>query len=179
MKSTGEVMGIDADLGLAFAKSQLASQWPLPTAGNVFISVKDADKPNVIAVAREYADLGFGIIATSGTADMLAAAGVEVTKVFKIAEGRPNVRDLVKNGQIQFIINTPSGKIPREDEVKIRTAALTERIPIMTTIRAANASAEGHSLVAKRRADREEPAGISRRRPLAAQGAPNEKARAV
>ncbi len=143
MKSTGEVMGIDADLGLAFAKSQLASQWPLPTAGNVFISVKDADKPNVIAIAREYADLGFGIIATSGTADMLAAAGVEVTKVFKIAEGRPNVRDLVKNGQIQFIINTPSGKIPREDEVKIRTAALTERIPIMTTIRAAKASAEG------------------------------------
>ncbi|CAN5524351.1 hypothetical protein BH18VER2_BH18VER2_10200 [soil metagenome] len=143
MKSTGEVMGIDADLGLAFAKSQLASQWPLPTAGNVFISVKDSDKPNVIALAREYADLGFGIIATSGTANMLAAAGVEVTKVFKIAEGRPNVRDLVKNGQIQFIINTPSGKIPREDEVKIRTAALTERIPIMTTIRAAAASAEG------------------------------------
>ena len=143
MKSTGEVMGIDADLGLAFAKSQLASQWPLPTAGNVFISVKDADKPNVIGIAREYADLGFGIIATSGTADMLAGAGVEVTKVFKIAEGRPNVRDLVKNGQIQFIINTPSGKIPREDEVKIRTAALTERIPIMTTIRAATASAEG------------------------------------
>ncbi|MEO8044122.1 MAG: carbamoyl-phosphate synthase large subunit [Spartobacteria bacterium] len=143
MKSTGEVMGIDADLGLAFAKSQLASQWPLPTAGNLFISVKDADKPNVIAVAREYADLGFGIIATSGTADMLAAAGVAVTKVFKIAEGRPNVRDLVKNGEIQFIINTPSGKIPREDEVKIRTAALTERIPIMTTIRAATASAKG------------------------------------
>ncbi len=143
MKSTGEVMGIDADLGLAFAKSQLASQWPLPTAGNVFISVKDVDKPNVIALAREYTDLGFGIIATSGTAAMLAAAGVEVTQVFKIAEGRPNVRDLVKNGQIQFIINTPSGKIPREDEVKIRTAALTERIPIMTTIRAAAASAKG------------------------------------
>jgi len=143
MKSTGEVMGIDADLGLAFAKSQLASQWPLPIAGNVFISVKDIDKPNVIAVAREYAELGFGIIATSGTADTLAAAGVAVTKVFKIAEGRPNVRDLVKNGQIQFIINTPSGKIPREDEVKIRTAALSERIPIMTTVRAASASAKG------------------------------------
>ncbi|MEO5717327.1 MAG: carbamoyl-phosphate synthase large subunit, partial [Chthoniobacterales bacterium] len=143
MKSTGEVMGIDDDLGLAFAKSQLASQWPLPIAGNVFISVKDADKTNVIAVAREYAELGFGIIATSGTADTLAAAGVNVVKVFKIAEGRPNVRDLVKNGEIQFIINTPSGKIPREDEVKIRTAALTERIPIVTTIRAATASAKG------------------------------------
>jgi hypothetical protein len=77
MKSTGEVMGIDPDLGLAFAKSQLASQWPLPTAGNVFISVKDIDKPNVTAIAREYAQLGFGIIATSGTAGHLAAADVE------------------------------------------------------------------------------------------------------
>ncbi len=143
MKSTGEVMGIDADLGLAFAKSQLASQWPLPTAGNVFISVKDSDKPNVTAVAREYANLGFGIIATSGTADHLAAAGLEITKVFKVAEGRPNVLDVVKNGQIQFIINTPSGKTPRQDEVKIRTAALTQRIPIMTTVRAASASAKG------------------------------------
>ncbi|MGI8889402.1 MAG: carbamoyl-phosphate synthase large subunit [Chthoniobacterales bacterium] len=143
MKSTGEVMGIDADLGLAYAKSQLASNWPLPVAGNVFISVKDSDKPNVIALAREYAQLGFGIVATSGTADTLAEAGVEVTKVFKIAEGRPNVRDLIKNGQIQFIINTPSGKTPRQDEVKIRTAALTERIPIMTTVRAASASAKG------------------------------------
>ena len=143
MKSTGEVMGIDPDLGLAFAKSQLASQWPLPTAGNVFISVKDIDKPNVIAIAREYAQLGFGIIATSGTAGHLAAAGLEVTKVFKVAEGRPNVLDLVKNGQIQFIINTPSGKTPRQDEVKIRTAALAQRIPIMTTVRAASASAKG------------------------------------
>ncbi|MDQ3116555.1 MAG: carbamoyl-phosphate synthase large subunit, partial [Verrucomicrobiota bacterium] len=178
MKSTGEVMGIDADLGLAFAKSQLASQWPLPTAGNVFISVKDADKPNVIALAREYADLGFGIIATSGTADMLAAAGVEVTKVFKIAEGRPNVRDLVKNGQIQFIINTPSGKIPREDEVKIRTAALTERIPIMTTIRAAAASAEGIRSLQKGaltvRSLQEYHAAAS-----AARSAPNETERAI
>ena len=143
MKSTGEVMGIDPDLGLAFAKSQLASQWPLPTAGNVFISVKDIDKPNVIAIAREYAQLGFGIIATSGTAGHLAAAGLEITKVFKVAEGRPNVLDLVKNGQIQFIINTPSGKTPRQDEVKIRTAALAQRIPIMSTVRAASASAKG------------------------------------
>ncbi|MEO7932125.1 MAG: carbamoyl-phosphate synthase large subunit [Chthoniobacterales bacterium] len=178
MKSTGEVMGIDADLGLAFAKSQLASQWPLPTAGNVFISVKDADKSNVISVAREYAALGFGIIATSGTADTLAAAGVEVMKVFKIAEGRPNVRDLVKNGEIQFIINTPSGKIPREDEVKIRTAALTERIPIMTTIRAAAASAEGIRSLQKGpmtvRSLQEYHAAAK-----TASVAPNEKARAV
>ncbi|MGI8431963.1 MAG: carbamoyl-phosphate synthase large subunit, partial [Chthoniobacterales bacterium] len=143
MKSTGEVMGIDADLGLAYAKSQLASSWPLPRAGNVFVSVKDSDKQNVIAVAREYAELGFGIVATSGTAAALEAGNVAVTKVFKIAEGRPNVLDFVKNGQIQFIINTPSGKVPREDEVKIRTAALVQRIPIMTTLRAAAASAKG------------------------------------
>ena len=143
MKSTGEVMGIDADLGLAYAKSQLASQWPLPRAGNVFISVKDSDKQNVIAMAREYSELGFGIVATAGTAAALAEAAVAVTTVFKIGEGRPNVLDLVKNGQIQFIINTPSGKIPRADEVKIRTAALAQRIPIMTTLRAAAASAKG------------------------------------
>jgi carbamoyl-phosphate synthase large subunit len=143
MKSTGEVMGIDPDLGLAYAKSQLASSWPLPQAGNVFISVKDSDKPSVIAVAREYLQLGFGIVATSGTAAYLSAAGVPVTKVFKIAEGRPNVRDFIKNGMIQFIINTPSGKIPRQDEVRIRSAALAEKIPIITTIRAAWASARG------------------------------------
>ncbi len=143
MKSTGEVMGIDADLGLAYAKSQLASQWPLPRAGRVFISVKDSDKQNVIGVAREYAQIGFGIVATEGTAAALRAGGVEVMKVFKIGHGRPNVLDLVKNGEIQFIINTPSGKIPRADEVKIRTAALAERIPIMTTLRAALASAKG------------------------------------
>ena len=143
MKSTGEVMGIDADLGLAFAKSQLASHWPLPKSGNVFVSVKDIDKPNVTEVARAFSKLGFGIIATSGTAAELSAAGLEVTKVFKIAEGRPNVLDVIKNGQIQFIINSPSGKTPRQDEVKIRTAALAKRIPITTTVRAALASAKG------------------------------------
>ena len=143
MKSTGEVMGIDHDLGLAYAKSQLASSWPLPRAGNVFISVKDSDKPNVVALAREYLELGFGIVATSGTAAHLSTAGVPVTNVFKIAEGRPNVRDFIKNGMIQFIINTPSGKIPRQDEVRIRSAALAEKIPIITTIRAAWASARG------------------------------------
>ena len=143
MKSTGEVMGIDPDLGLAYAKAQLASSWPLPRAGNVFISVKDSDKASVVAVAREYLEIGFGIVATSGTAAHLNAAGVPVTKVFKIAEGRPNVRDFIKNGMIQFIINTPSGKVPREDEVRIRSAALGEKIPIITTIRAAWASARG------------------------------------
>lgn len=143
MKSTGEVMGIDADLGLAFAKSQMAAPPPLPKGGNVFISVKDDDKPNVISLAHEFVGLGFKIISTSGTAATLAAANVPVTEVYKIREGRPHVLDLVRNGDINFIINTPSGKIPREDEVRIRNASLARKIPIMTTIRAARASANG------------------------------------
>jgi carbamoylphosphate synthase large subunit/REP element-mobilizing transposase RayT len=143
MKSTGEVMGIDADLGLAYAKSQMAAPPPLPKSGNVFISVKDSDKQGVIPLAREFVDLGFQIIATSGTWAALQAAGVPVTKVHKIREGRPNVLDLVTNRDINFIINSPSGKIPREDEVKIRNASLAQKIPIMTTLRAAQASANG------------------------------------
>ena len=143
MKSTGEVMGIDADLGLAYAKSQMAAPPPLPKSGNVFISVKDSDKRGVIPLAREFVDLGFQIIATSGTWSALHAAGVPVTKVHKIREGRPNVLDLVTNRDIDFIINSPSGKIPREDEVKIRNASLAQKIPIMTTLRAAQASANG------------------------------------
>src|SRR5256714_1499441 len=143
MKSTGEVMGMDVDLGLAYAKSQMAAPPPLPKKGNVFISVKDADKEAIISVAREFVTLGFGIISTSGTWAALHDAGVPVTKVHKIREGRPNVLDLVTNGDIDFIVNTPSGKIPREDEVRIRNASLAQKIPIMTTIRAAQASANG------------------------------------
>ncbi|MDP9186812.1 MAG: carbamoyl-phosphate synthase large subunit [Verrucomicrobiota bacterium] len=143
MKSTGEVMGMDVDLGLAYAKSQMAAPPPLPKKGNVFISVKDADKESVIPVAREFVKLGFGIISTSGTAEALVKAKIKVKKVFKLQEGRPNVLDRVKNGDINFIINTPSGKIPREHEVMIRNAALAQKIPIMTTVRAAQASANG------------------------------------
>ncbi len=143
MKSTGEVMGMDADLGLAFAKSQMAAPPPLPKGGNVFISVKDTDKDAVVPLARQFIELGFGIIATSGTWSTLHAAGIPVQKVFKIREGRPNVFDRVINGDINFIINTPSGKIPREDEVTIRNASLAKKIPIMTTVRAAQASLNG------------------------------------
>jgi carbamoyl-phosphate synthase large subunit len=143
MKSTGEVMGMDVDLGLAFAKSQMAAPPPLPKKGNVFISVKDTDKESVIPLAREFLKLGFGIISTSGTAETLTKAKIKVTKVFKIDRGRPNVLDRVKNGDINFIINTPSGKIPREHEVMMRNAALAAKIPIMTTVRAAQASANG------------------------------------
>ena len=151
MKSTGEVMGMDIDLGLAYAKSQMAAPPPLPKKGKVFISVKDTDKEAVIPVAREFVKLGFEIISTGGTAEALTKAKIKVTKVFKIHEGRPNVLDRIKNGDINFIINTPSGKIPREHEVVIRNAALAAKIPIMTTVRAALASANGIRSLQKRK----------------------------
>jgi carbamoylphosphate synthase large subunit/REP element-mobilizing transposase RayT len=151
MKSTGEVMGIDVDLGLAYAKSQMAAPPPLPKRGRVFVSVKDADKEAIIPVAREFLKLGFEIVSTSGTAEALTEAKIKVTKVFKIHEGRPNVLDRIKNGDITFIINTPSGKIPREHEVVIRNAALAAKIPIMTTVRAALASANGIRSLQKRK----------------------------
>jgi carbamoylphosphate synthase large subunit/REP element-mobilizing transposase RayT len=151
MKSTGEVMGIDVDLGLAYAKSQMAAPPPLPKRGRVFVSVKDADKEAIIPVAREFLKLGFEIVSTSGTAEALIKAKIRVTKVFKIHEGRPNVLDRIINGDINFIINTPSGKIPREHEVVIRNAALAAKIPIMTTVRAALASANGIRSLQKRK----------------------------
>ena len=143
MKSTGEVMGIDVDLGLAYAKAQMAAPPPLPKSGNLFISVKDADKKRVVPLVREFIALGFGIIATAGTTETLTEAGIAVTRVFKLREGRPHVLDRIKNGDVQLIINTPSGKIPREDELKMRSGARLIKIPIITTMRAAQASLEG------------------------------------
>ncbi len=141
MKSTGEVMGIDMDFGLAFAKSQMAAGGTLPTKGNVFISVKETDRPNVVRLAKAYAELGFTIYATSGTGSEISAAGIQVNILPKLASGqRPNVIDLMKNEDMALIINTPSGKNPRADEVKIRTAAMQARIPIMTTLRGADAA---------------------------------------
>ncbi len=141
MKSTGEVMGIDDDLGMAFAKSQMAAGGTLPTTGNVFISVKENDKPNVVRLAKGYADLGFTLYATPGTGQVISEAGIPVNILPKLASGqRPNVIDLMKNKDMALVINTPSGKNPREDEVKIRTAAMQNRIPIMTTLRGADAA---------------------------------------
>ncbi len=142
MKSTGEVMGIDADFGIAYAKSQMASQPALPLQGNLFISVKDSDKPAALELAREFIELGFTLFATSGTASTFEKAGVPVRRLFKITEGRPNVLDMIKNGEIQFVINTPSGKVPREDEIKIRSASVAGRLAIMTTLSAAKASVQ-------------------------------------
>jgi carbamoyl-phosphate synthase large subunit len=141
MRSTGEVMGIDGDFGSAYAKAQMAAQPALPDGGNVFISVKDRDKAAVAPIAREFADLGFKLFATAGTASVLKEAGLEATVLQRLNEGRPTALDMIKNGDIHFIVNTPSGEQPRKDEVVIRSAAVANRVATMTTLRAARASA--------------------------------------
>jgi carbamoyl-phosphate synthase large subunit len=140
MRSTGEVMGIDPDLGVAYAKSQMSAQPALPSGGNVFVSVKDSDKEEVVPIARAFHDLGFVLYATGGTAAVLVAAGLPVRTLLKLQQGRPNVLDLIKNGEIHFIVNTPSGRQPRKDEVVIRSAAVAARVATMTTLRGARAS---------------------------------------
>jgi carbamoyl-phosphate synthase large subunit len=134
-------MGIDPDLGIAYAKSQMSAQPPLPTSGSLFVSVKDADKSLVVPIAKDFYELGFQLFATDGTARVLEEAGVPVARLLKLQQGRPNVLDLIKNGDIHFIINTPSGQQPRKDETIIRSAAVAGRIATMTTLRGARASA--------------------------------------
>ncbi|HXR47753.1 MAG TPA: carbamoyl-phosphate synthase large subunit [Candidatus Limnocylindrales bacterium] len=149
MRSTGEVMGLDADRGIAYAKSQMAAGSPLPLGGKVFVSVSDTHKKHVTPVAKRFADLGFELVATSGTAAVLEKAGLQVQRVMKLLEGRPNVIDLLKNKEIQLVINTPSGAAPREDEVKIRTTAIYTGTPIMTTLSGARAAARGIAALKK------------------------------
>ena len=149
MRSTGEVMGLDADLGTAYAKSQMAANSALPLAGKVFISVSDLHKAHVAEVAKSFADLGFELISTGGTAAVLEKAGLKVQRILKLQEGRPNVIDLLKNKEIQLVINTPSGASPRADEVKIRTTAVYTGTPIMTTLSGAKAAALGIAALKK------------------------------
>ncbi len=149
MRSTGEVMGLDRNLGIAYAKSQMAAGSPLPTSGKVFISVSDADKPRVPAVAKLFVDLGFRLVSTGRTAQLLEAAGMKVEKIFKLQEGRPNALDLLKNRDIQLVINTPAGPTPRADQVKIRTTAVYSGVPIMTTLSGARAAALGIAALKK------------------------------
>jgi carbamoyl-phosphate synthase large subunit len=143
MKSTGEVMGVADNFGEAFAKAQLATGQTLPTSGTVFISVTDHDKPQVAEVGRRFADLGFKLVATGGTADVLENAGLSTDRVYKVKEGRPNVVDLIKGEKIQLVINTPHGLEPWFDEQAIRRAAVMHHIPTITTLAAARAAAEG------------------------------------
>ncbi|MBI4343573.1 MAG: carbamoyl-phosphate synthase large subunit [Candidatus Omnitrophica bacterium] len=150
MKSTGEVMGLDAAFGPAFLKSQLAAGQLLPKSGTVFVSVKNEDKRFITLVAQQLQQLGFELVATHGTAKALQRLGVRATPVKKIHEGRPNVLDLITDGQIQLVINTPSGRLPRADEVRIRSAAAALGIPCITTIAGAQASVSGIAALLQR-----------------------------
>jgi carbamoyl-phosphate synthase large subunit len=134
---------LDSDLGIAYAKSQMAAGGPLPLSGRVFLSVSDAHKHEVAEVGTLFAELGFELIATGGTAQVLEAVGLKVRRIFKISEGRPNAVDLLKNREVQLVINTPAGETPRADEVKIRTTAVYTNTPIMTTLSGAKAAALG------------------------------------
>jgi len=142
MKSTGEVMGIDEDFGLAYYKAQAATGSVLPTEGNIFISVADRDKPQIVELARGLIDLGFNIFATKGTHSFLKEHGIDSFLVNKLSEERPNIVDRIRNGEIKMIINTPSGKRERSDAYYIRRAAVEHKIPYFTTVRAAYASLE-------------------------------------
>ena len=143
MKSTGEVMGVADSFGEAFAKAQISAGQKLPVKGTIFLSVNDHDKPAVADLALQFVELGFKLVATHGTADVLEQAGFVVERVYKVKEGRPNVVDLIKGDRIQLIINTPRGQDTFFDEKAIRRAAVTQRIPTITTIGAARAAAGG------------------------------------
>jgi len=143
MRSTGEVMGISTDYGVAFAKTQMGFNQTLPLSGKVFVSVKNKDKRTIAFIAKKLADFGFTIVSTEGTAKVLRNNGIDVTQLYKINEGRPNIIDLMINREVALIINTPAGKITREDEVKIRSTAVSLNIPCITTISGAYAVING------------------------------------
>ncbi|MCX6384628.1 MAG: ATP-grasp domain-containing protein, partial [Actinobacteria bacterium] len=143
MKSTGEVMGIDKNFGVAFAKSQLAVNQKFPSSGTVFISVRDRDKISMANLAKKISELQFKIITTKGTGEYFESLGIKCDRVLKIREGRPNVLDLIKNGEISLIINTPEGSEARSDGYYLRTAASMLNVPCITTISGASAAIQG------------------------------------
>jgi carbamoyl-phosphate synthase large subunit len=143
MKSTGEVMGIDKTFGLAYAKSQIAAGQRMPLKGNVFISVRNQDKRDVVFIAKKLSDLGFKLLATKGTAAVLRQNDLEVETIPKLYEGRPHVVDRIKSGYINLVINTPAGKLTKDDETVIRSNALLYNVPLITTIAGAQATVNG------------------------------------
>jgi carbamoyl-phosphate synthase large subunit len=148
MKSTGEVMGIDIAFGPAFAKSQAAAYGSLPTSGRVFVSVANSDKRAMVFPIKRLADLGFEVLATSGTAQMLRRHGIEATVVAKHFEstgpGERNIVDLIKAGEVDLVLNTPYGQAgPRVDGYEIRSAAVAMDVPCITTVQAAAAAVMG------------------------------------
>ena len=143
MRSTGEVMGLSASFGVAFAKAQIAAGNPLPQEGRAFLSVNDFDKNNLLPIARDLVGLGFQIVATQGTAAFLREGGLEVQNVFKAGEGRPNIVDRILSGEIHLIINTPLGRESYYDEPAIRKTATMKGVPLITTLSGAAAAVEG------------------------------------
>ena len=143
MRSTGEVLGLSNSCGEAFYKAQEACQSKLPLEGTVLISVSDADKDEVAEVAKSLHKDGFKIVATSGTCDLITAAGIPATKVKKLSEGRPNIGDMITNGEIQLIVNTPKGKNGANADSYLRKAAIKAKVPYFTTLAAAKATADG------------------------------------
>ena len=143
MRSTGEVLGMSSNFGEAFFKAQEATQSKLPIEGTVFLSIGDRDKPELLEVARGFNECGFKIIATGRTCDMIREDGIEAEKVAKIDEGRPNVLDVISNGKVDLIVNTPVGKKGATDDSYIRKAAIKNKISYMTTMAAAKATVEG------------------------------------
>jgi len=143
MKSTGEVIGFDKHLGSAYAKAEAGAGQTLPNEGTIFISVNNMDKIRAIPLARDFQELGFDIIATKGTADLLSENGISTRSIFKVGEGRPNVVDAIKNGEVQLVINTPLGAQSRFDEYDIGRSAIRYKIPAITTISGAQAAVRG------------------------------------
>ena len=142
MRSTGEVMGISETFGTAFAKTQISAGNGLPRAGRVMITVNDRDKPAAAAIAKRFVALGFGLVATEGTARYLAQHDIVADRVFKISAGRPNGIDLMVNGELQLLINTPLGKGTQKDDYSLRQAAIAQRVPYTTTLSAASAACD-------------------------------------
>jgi len=151
MRSTGEVMGMDTDFGMAYAKAQIAGGNGLPTAGTAFLSVHDRDKQNLVPIARELREMGFALIATRGTAAALQAAGLEVRPVFKVHEGRPHCVDKIINGEIDLVVETPLAGISYGDEHALRAAAIAHGVPMVTTLSAARAATK--AIAALKRGD--------------------------
>ncbi|MGN1106635.1 MAG: carbamoyl phosphate synthase large subunit, partial [Huintestinicola sp.] len=143
MRSTGEVLGLSSSFGEAYYKAEEATQTRLPEEGTVLLSVCDRDKPELVQIAKDFYELGFKILATGKSYEMIIDAGIPAKRIFKIYEGRPNIADEIANGEIQLIINTPAGKTSAYDDSYIRKEAIRHRVPYITTMAAAKASADG------------------------------------
>jgi carbamoyl-phosphate synthase large subunit len=142
MRSTGEVMGIADSFGMAFAKAQAGADAELPLEGTIFVSVNDSDKRTVTPIVRRFHEMGFRVLATSGTAQHLRAKGIPAEPVNKVSESRPHIADLLVSGEIHLLINTPLGKLTQQDDYVLRRTALQHAVPYTTTISAASAACD-------------------------------------